>query len=210
MIYELCHIRATALNVKQTADRCIQSARENTFDSSLLGAWQTEIGDLFQVILLRSYPDVNRQLAAREQALTSQSEFAANYGGITVSRESFKKFPFLPDVTRVKVGKYFELRTYYLKPGGLQPTLAAWEKALQPAAEYTSHLVINMYALDGLPRITHLWAFESLEERARLREKYYSLKLWPPHGGPEQIAHATNSILLPIVASFIPSDTVAH
>ncbi len=201
MMYELCRISATALNLKQTADRCVQSARDNSGESQLLGAWRTEIGDLFQIILLRAYPDLNRHVAYRERALTGPDEFAADNPGIRVARESFKKFPFLPEVKPVTTENYFELRTYYLKPGGLQPTIDAWEKALRPAEEYTSHLIINMYALDGLPRIVHLWAFESLEERAGLREKYYSLKLWPPRGGPEQIDHATNSILLPIIRS---------
>lgn len=200
MIYELCRISATAPNFTQTADRCVQAARENTGESQLLGAWRTEIGDLFQIILLRAYPDLNRHVDARERTLTGPCEFGADNQAITVSRESFKKFPFLPEVTSANSGKYFELRTYYLKPGGLQPTIAAWENALQPAEEYTSHLIINMYALDGLPRIVHLWTFESLEQRARLREKYYGLKLWPPRGGPEQIDHATNSILLPIIS----------
>jgi len=83
-----------------------------------------------------------------------------------------------------------------LKPGGLPPTLAGWEKAIQPAREYTSHLIINMYALDGPPRITHIWGFQSLEERAMLRAKFYAAGLWPPQGGPEQILEATSTIAL--------------
>src|SRR5277367_1921714 len=53
-------------------------------------------------------------------------------------------------------GDVYEFRTYKLKPGGLPPTLAGWEAAIAPAREYTAHLVINMYALDGPPRITHI------------------------------------------------------
>jgi len=29
-----------------------------------------------------------------------------------------------------------------------------------------------MYALDGPPRITHIWGFSSLEERAALRARF--------------------------------------
>jgi hypothetical protein len=36
-----------------------------------------------------------------------------------------------------------------------------------------------MYALDGPPRITHIWGFESLEQRAALRAKFYAAGLWP-------------------------------
>jgi hypothetical protein len=94
------------------------------------------------------------------------------------------------------MGGIYEFRTYHLKPGGLPPTLAGWKKAIEPAREYTSHLAINMYALDGPPRITHIWGFESLEERAALRAKFYAAGLWPPQGGPEQILEATSTIAL--------------
>ncbi|MFC6744866.1 NIPSNAP family protein [Methylobacterium persicinum] len=81
---------------------------------------------------------------------------------------------------------------------GLPPTLAAWEAAIAPAQEYTRHLVTNLYALDGPPRITHVWAFDSLEQRAHLRETHYANGTWPPKGGPDQIAEAMSVIALPV------------
>ncbi|WP_449411891.1 NIPSNAP family protein [Methylobacterium komagatae] len=54
-----------------------------------------------------------------------------------------------------------------------------------------------MYALDGAPRITHIWGFTSLEERTELRSRAYEAGVWPPKGGPEQIAEATSTIALP-------------
>ena len=66
-----------------------------------------------------------------------------------------------------------------------------------PARAYTAHLVTNLYALDGAPRITHIWAFSSLEERAGLRGEAYASGLWPPKGGPDQILEATSTIALP-------------
>ncbi len=54
-----------------------------------------------------------------------------------------------------------------------------------------------MYALDGAPRITHIWGFRSLEERAALRSRAYEAGIWPPKGGPDQIAEATSTIALP-------------
>jgi hypothetical protein len=65
------------------------------------------------------------------------------------------------------------------------------------AHEYAEHLVTNMYALDGVPRITHLWAFESLEERGRLRASAYDAGVWPPKIGPGQILEAKSMIGLP-------------
>jgi len=52
-------------------------------------------------------------------------------------------------------------------------------------------------ALDGPPRITHIWGFSSLEERGRLRARYYAEGLWPPKDAPAQIASAKTMISLP-------------
>jgi len=57
--------------------------------------------------------------------------------------------------------------------------------------------VVNLYALDGLPRITHIWGVSSLEQRAELQARHYAAGLWPPKGGPEQIARATSTICIP-------------
>ena len=68
----------------------------------------------------------------------------------------------------------------------LPPTLARWEAAM-PAREPMSHLVINMYALDGPPRITHIWPYAGVDERLAIRANSVTDGIWPPKGGPEQI-----------------------
>lgn len=105
-------------------------------------------------------------------------------------------FPFLPPVSGSTRGGIYEFRTYKLRLGGLPPTLAGWEQAVGPAHEYTAHLVVNMYALEGPPRITHVWGFRSIEERGALRASHYASGLWPPKGGPENILEATSTIAL--------------
>lgn len=77
--------------------------------------------------------------------------------------------------------KVYELQTYELKPGGLPPTLAGWEAAM-PAREPMSHLVINMYVLDGAPRIMHIWPYSGVDERVAIRAKSYAEGIWPPKG----------------------------
>jgi hypothetical protein len=98
-------------------------------------------------------------------------------------------------------------RTYKLKPGGLPPTLAGWEAAIAPALEYTAHLVINMYALDGPPRITHIWGSSESDSRApaesllhrmggqingRSRQEYRGRCKAGPQRGGEADRHASS------------------
>jgi hypothetical protein len=166
-------------------------------EGELLGAWRSEIGELFQIKLLRRYDSVAALDEERMRALSSAKPFGIEDPSARLRLERYERFPFLPEVVPKEHGRFYEFRTYFLKPGGLPPTLAGWNAAIAPAHDYTDHLVVNLYALDGLPRITHIWGFSSLEQRAELRARHYSAGLWPPKGGPDQIARATSTICIP-------------
>lgn len=164
---------------------------------TLLGCWRTEIGPLGRMLILRRFDDGDALQRERHRALLSVNPF--NAGGVITALEmdSYMPFPFLSPVRAATHDAVYEFRTYKLKPGGLPPTLAGWEAAIMPARDYTAHLIINMYALDGPPRITHVWGFESLAQRAALRTAAYSAGIWPPKGGPENILEAASTIALP-------------
>ena len=163
----------------------------------LLGYWRTQIGLLGRFIVLRGFETAEDLAIERRRALHSADPF--NGSGIVpaLSMDSYAPFPFLPPVRPRQFGAVYEFRTYSLRPGGLAPTLAGWERAIKPAREYTAHVVTNMYALDGPPPVTHIWGFASLAERTALLAEAYAGGVWPPHGGPEQILEATSTIALP-------------
>ncbi len=164
---------------------------------TVLGSWRTEIGTLGRLLVLRGFEKAEKLADERRRALLSSNPFNAGEAATALEMESYAPFPFLPPVKTGGHGKVYEFRTYRLKPGGLPATMAGWEQAIVPAHKYTAHLVINMYALDGPPRITHVWGFSSLEERSSLRANAYGAKVWPPKGGPENILEATSTIALP-------------
>jgi hypothetical protein len=195
MLYEL-----TTLDCPPLTEGAVAAAARDWIAQGpgrLLGAWRTEIGELFQVKLLRGFDASDELEDERRRALSASAPFGITDPAIRASMESYERFPFLADIEPATFGKFYEFRTYFLKPGGLAPTLASWRDAIGPASEYTKHLVINMYALDGPPRITHIWGFSSLEERAALRARHYADGLWPPKGAPQQIAKATSMICIP-------------
>jgi hypothetical protein len=115
----------------------------------LLGAWRTEIGDLFQVKLLRRFDTADALEEERRRALMAPAPFGISDPAIRLDMERYTRFPFLPEVESATFGSFYEFRTYFLKPGGLAPTLNSWRDAIAPAGDYTRHLVVNMYALDG-------------------------------------------------------------
>jgi hypothetical protein len=196
MLYELATLSCPLLALGQACERArawVDEAEAGT----LLGCWRTDIGTLGQVLVLRGFETPEALAAERLRALMSAAPFHAGDLLRTLAMDSYAPFPFLPPVRTGARGGVYEIRTYRLRPGGLAPTLEAWEAALGPAQAYTAHLVTNLYALDGSPRITHIWAFSSLEERARLRGAAYAAGVWPPKGGPDQILEATSTIALP-------------
>lgn len=196
MLYEFATLSCPLLAVGQVCERARAWVAEAEA-GALLGCWRTEIGTLGRVLVLRGFDGPEAMTAERRRALMSAAPYHGGDLLTALTLDSYAPFPFLPPLRTGSRGGIYEIRTYRLRPGGLAPTLAAWEAAIGPARTYTEHLVTNLYALDGAPRITHIWAFSSLEERARLRADAYASGLWPPKGGPDQILEATSSIALP-------------
>lgn len=197
MLYELTTLSCSLLEQATVSDDARRWVSDADAAGTLLGSWRTEIGELGQIIVLRKFETMHELQRERERAYMAEQPFHIANPHIRLDMESYALFPFLPEVQPSTFGKFYELRRYWLKPGGIAPTIAAWEQAISPAKAYTSHLVANMYALDGPPRIAHIWGFSSLEERMNLRAQHYSAGLWPPKGGPRQIEKATSTICLP-------------
>ena len=198
MLYELTTLSCPLLSLEKASTEALSWISETAAVGTFLGGWRTELGTLGQVLILRGFDTAEELSTERRRVLLDINPFNAGSVVTALSMDSYVPFAFLPPVEPNARGPIYEFRTYRLKPGGLPPTLDGWEKAIEPAREYTAHLVINMYAIDGPPRITHIWGFASLEQRAALRSKFYAAGLWPPHGGPEQIIEATSTIALPM------------
>ena len=197
MQYELATLSCPLLALPQAAERAEAWVKDPEAKGRLLGCWRSELGTLGRLLVLRGFDTAEELAIERRRALLSADPFHAGPLVTALSMESHAPFPFLPPIRTGDRGGIYEFRTYRLKPGGLPPTLAGWEAAIGQARDYTDHLVVNMYALDGPPRITHLWAFASLQQRAELRARAYGAGVWPPRGGPEQILEATSTIALP-------------
>jgi hypothetical protein len=197
MLYELTNLSCPLPRLAEASDGAAAWLADPEAKGKLLGFWRTEIGTLGRLLVLRGFEEPHDMTVERRRALLSANPFNAGSAITALEMDSYAPFPFLPPVRTGERGGVYEFRTYRLKPGGLPPTLSGWEAAIEPAQAYTRHLVVNMYALDGAPRITHVWAFGSLEERAALRTQAYGAGVWPPKGAPEHILDAASTIALP-------------
>jgi hypothetical protein len=61
--------------------------------------------------------------------------------------------------------------------------------------------LINVYALDGVPRITHIWPYVSLGARAAIPADSVAQGVRPPKNAPEQLFASTSTIGHPTAAS---------
>lgn len=196
MLYELTTLSSHILKVPQVIANAQTYLHQRVALGRWLGTWTSENGKLGSVRVLRRFEDAEELAHERRRALHHDDPFGAATSECAIEMESYAAFPFLPPVEPGVFGKYYEFRTYWLRPGGLVPTMKAWESAM-PERSKRSPLTVNMYALDGAPRITHIWPWESLDERIAIRAKSYADGIWPPKGGPEQFSEATSTIWIP-------------
>ncbi len=201
MLYELTTLACPVLAVAEIAAAARAWTADPAAAGTLLGCWRTEIGTLGRVLVLRGFDTTDTLAAERKRALLSDTPFNVAGAVTSLSMDGYAPFPFLPPLLTGARGPAYEFRTYRLNPGGLPPTLAGWQAAIGPARDYTARLVTAMYALDGPPRITHIWGFTDLGQRTALRSAAYAGGVWPPRGGPEQILEATSTIALPLAGS---------
>jgi hypothetical protein len=161
---------------------------------NLLGCWTAEIGPQNRILLLRTYDGLAAMHAERLRVLHLPAPFLPAEMLAGLAFDSFVQFPFLPPIAPGAPGPYYEFRTYALKPGGLAPTIAAWEGTI-PARTRLSPLVTAMHAIDGEPRFIHVWAYPDLAARERIRAEAFATGAWPAPGAPAQLTENTRNDL---------------
>jgi hypothetical protein len=195
MLYELTTLALKVYSVPRALP--LLESYTTSADGKLLGCWETEHGVIVgRLLLLREFADTRQLMAERQRVLTSADPFGIGEHLESFEVQTYAQFPFLPPVEPGEYGSVYEFRTYQLKIGGLTPTMAGWKDAV-PERTKMYPLTTAMYGLDGIPRITHIWPFPSLDERLAIRRESYERGIWPPRNGPENIAHATSTIAFP-------------
>ncbi len=171
-------------------------------DPGLLACWYSDIGAVNQILLIRKNEDAAASLENRLAALTSKNPFGIGEFVTAMAMDTYVPFDFMPALQPGRFGPCYEVRTYMLKPGGLEPTIALWRKAI-PGRSKVSPVLAAMSAVTGaVTRFMHIWPYPSFDERARLRDKAVADGVWPPPGGPSHLLSQQVDIYLP--AAFSP------
>jgi hypothetical protein len=168
----------------------------------LLACWFSELGALNQVLLIRENESEPAIAVDHDAIVRSGNPYGVADMIAAVSTDTYVSFPFMPPMQAGSAGPFFEVRTYLLKPAGLEKTIELWRAAVPNRAKL-SPLLAAMYSVSGsVPRFMHIWPYASLDERQRIRGEAVKLGVWPPPGGPDQLLAQQADIFL--AAPFSP------
>lgn len=205
MYYELATLTLPMGTAGAVATQVQAFAQAPDAQGELLGCWFTDIGTLNQMIVLRGFQDLASLQAERQRTQAHASPFGCGDVYLQLEQHSNRGFPWMkpvrPSAESGLVGPVYEIRTYGIKPGGLQATIDLWEQYV-PAREKLSPCLVAMVALDGPLRFTNIWPYPSVDARSKARADAVAQGIWPPKGGPAHLTPAMSStIALPTAVS---------
>ena len=191
----------TTLEIKVFSNASVYAALEQNLPAAggrLLGAFASDIGELSRVLVLREFASADALADARLGMLMADNPLGVGEWLVKLQSESYALFPFLPPVPTGAVGKWYEFRTYSIRQGVLAPTIDAWREAV-PKRTALSPMIGAFTALDGeQPRFLNIWAYASVDERARIRAEAVKQGVWPPRGGPANLTRMTSTLCAPV------------
>ena len=205
MYYELATMTLPFGTAGNAATQVLAFSNAADAKGELLGCWFTDIGVLNQMVMLRGFASLADLQAERDRTQKSSSPFGCGDVYQSLEQHSYQGFPWMkpvrPSAESGITGPVYEIRTYGIKPGGVQATIDLWEQYVPPR-EKLSTCVVAMVALDGPLRFTNIWAYPTLDARSKARADAVAQGIWPPKGGPAHLTTAmVSTIALPTAVS---------
>ena len=181
-----------------------ENLEHRTKYSALAAFFHTEIGPLNQIIHIWPYADLAERTRVRgEMAKETQWPPKIQEHVEKMNSEVFVPYPFSPEIKPGKMGPIFEMRSYTLKPGGTVEAGERWEPALPERLKLSPLVCVMRTEFGDLNKFVHIWAYESLNQRAEVRNRAKETGIWPPKGGGgNYLISQENKIMLP--APFSP------
>ena len=91
----------------------------------------------------------------------------------------------------------YEVRTYTLKPGSVPTFEENFGKALPHRQKYSPLAAFWHTEVGPLNQVIHVWPYESLDERTRIRAEASQDPNWPPANDPDMYVNMESEIFIP-------------
>lgn len=203
MIYEVRTYTLKPGSVAQWEANFCAALPSRTKHSELAGLWHTEIGPLNQVVHIWPYDDLQQRTEIRAKA-SQEPDWPPKGGDLLLNMDSeiFIPAPFSPKLGGgQKLGNIYEMRIYQYQVGSMPTVLERWEEALKGGRLDLSPIAACMYSdIGDLNVWIHIWPYQNLAERARVRAESQKLDTWPPKTREFLVGQQTK-ILLPAACS---------
>jgi hypothetical protein len=183
MIHEYVHLSIPTRHHAEASEQLSEYIAREAAGGCMLGCWAVEVGALNRIILMRGYETDSELLDERRRLGMAVDPFACKGLLTGYSIETYQPFDWIAPVPAGRYGPVYELRTYDLRIGTLPVLMEAWQRKLPARAEMSPVLAAGS-ALDGAPRFTHLWPYQSFDERLRIRSEAAKAGIWPPNAFP--------------------------
>lgn len=198
MIYEFRTYDLHPRTLSQYESILTKSLASGRLDHSpLFGYFHSEFGPLNQALHIWPYADLNERAEIRERT-TGINSWPPATGPLLRGQNSEIYFPapFNDETITGDHGPYYELRTYTYATGDMPKVIDAWSTAIDERRKHSSFIGAWYSELGDLNKWAHMWAYTSLDERAKVRADMTARKFWPPSGGPAPVTQS-NRLYLP-------------
>jgi hypothetical protein len=200
MLFELATLDIAVGSAPAVSDGVAAWTKDPAAKGTLLGCFLSDVGQLNQVYVLRSFATADDMHAERKRALLSANPFHCGDVMSSMSLDGYTLFPFVKPIAPGAYGGVYEIRSYKVKHGGIPKTLELWEQWL-PARVAVTPLAIAMYRLEGTPGYTHIWPYADAGTRAKVRADAVAKGIWPPKGGPSVLTEMRSTLAIPLAVS---------
>lgn len=206
MIYEMRTYTLKPGKVAEFEERFAQRLPYREKHSPLGAFWHTEFGPLNQVVHVWPFESLQHRQDVRDSMAKDPDLQRMRGTDLVASQESeiCIPAPFMrPLGGDQELGNFYEMRSYTFLPGAIPGLVESWAKAIPQREEY-SPLAAGMFTeLGGLNKWIHIWPYQSLEDRNRVRTETRQAGVWPPGGSyRESMVKQENKMLIP--AAFSP------
>ena len=91
----------------------------------------------------------------------------------------------------------YEVRTYNLKPGSVPTFEENFAKALPHRSKFSKLAAFWHTEFGPLNQVIHVWPYENMEDRTRIRAEASKDPNWPPHNDPDIYLTMESEIFIP-------------
>jgi NIPSNAP len=173
----------------------------NVKQGKLIGCFSCDFGVLNRIAILTEYGDSEALMAERKTIMDAGDKFGFAPQLANFEQTAYKPLSFSEPIKPSKYGPFYEIRTYTVAAGKLEPTSDAWAKGIGRRNELSKLLAI-MGSLETVPqRMLHIWPYSSLDERAAVRARASKEGLWPPPGGSDHLLSLQSELFVPTAFS---------